>query len=270
VSSFDQFKEEVDLIAFLRLDGINNHRDEGLYTMKIEELIYSAGESLGDTIEFYLDKDEGLIHEDTTYLLFASEEDGVYSRANENSLVLERNDTYDVKIPQIGGKYSRESFIEEMERLDEVFFVKLNRYLAAAGTYLDHFPKNITISNDGNITVYTEEVINSIGKIEMEVGQDAPVIEKKISPEEVEEIKEVMKKNKFHSLPYDVTDYGVDDGSGSRITLYQDGKIRSVGGYNSNNEQYKAIEKVIFDHVKDEYDDWEKETRDYLEKLNEF
>lgn len=268
-SSFNQLMDEVvDLIAFVSVDEAKDYRDEQVYTLKIEELVFNKGESTEETIELYLE--EGFIHDDTTYLLFARKVDDFYYRADENSLILGVNDTYDVRMPHIGGRYSREAFIDEMKLLDETFFVKLELYLAAAGTYLDHFPKNITISNNGDIKVYTEEIIDSVGEVELEVGPDAPVIEKKISSEEVAKIKKEIKRNRFHSLPHNVTDYQVQDGSGSRITLYQEGKVKSVGGDNSNHEQYNAIEKVIFDYVKDEYCDWEKETREYLEKLNEF
>lgn len=147
-------------------------------------------------------------------------------------------------------------------------FVKLELYSASSGTYLDHFPKIITVSNDGSVHVSTEEVVGFDGSMEVEVGEDAPTIEKEISTTEVKEIKLVIEKNRFFSIPKDVTDYDVMDGSGSRITVYEEDQKRKVGGENSNNKHYNAIEAIIFHHVSDEYDDWEKETEDYLYELN--
>ena len=94
-----------------------------------------------------------------------------------------------------------------IEFVEEGPFVKLELYLASSGTYLDHFPKIITISNDGNVHVFTKEMVRSDGGIEMKVGDDPPTIEKKISSKQVEEIKQVIEKNRFFSIPKDVTDY---------------------------------------------------------------
>lgn len=157
----------------------------------------------------------------------------------------------------------------KIDFVDEGPFVKLELYSASEGTYLDHFPKIITVSHDGSVRVLTKERVRKNGRVDMKVEEDAPTIEKTISAKEVIEIKEVIEKNRFFSLPKDVTDYDVMDGSGSRITVYEKERERKVGGENSNNEQYNAIEAIIFKQVKDEYYDWEKETKDYLYQLNE-
>lgn len=157
---------------------------------------------------------------------------------------------------------------KKVDFVDEGPFVKLELYSASEGTYLDHFPKIMTVSNDGSVHVFTEEVVGPGDVIEMEVGEDAPTIEKEISPKEVNEIKRVIEENRFLSIPKDVTDYDVMDGSGSSITVYEKGKERRVGGENSNNKNYNAIEESIFSHVRDEYADWERETKEYLSELN--
>ena len=59
------------------------------------------------------------------------------------------------------------------------------------------------------------------------------------------------------------------DGDGSRITVYEKERKRTVGGENSGHKEYNEIEDIIFNHVKDEYYDWVKETEDYLFELNE-
>src|SRR5699024_9328240 len=40
-------------------------------------------------------------------------------------------------------------------------FVKLELYSASEGTYLDYFPKLITISNDGSVRVFTKEMVDN-------------------------------------------------------------------------------------------------------------
>lgn len=158
---------------------------------------------------------------------------------------------------------------KKIDFVEEGPFVKLELYSASEGTYLDHFPKIITVSHDGSVDVFTKERVRDDGRVEMKAGDDAPTIEKKISEKEVNEIKQLIEKNRFFSLPNDVTDYDVMDGSGSRITVYEREREKKVGGENSNNEQYNEIEAIIFKHVKGEYREWEEETRDYLYELNE-
>ena len=157
----------------------------------------------------------------------------------------------------------------EIEFVEEGPFVKLELYSASSGTYLDHFPKIITISKDGNVQVFTKEMVSENGRIEMEVGDNPPTIEKKISSKQVEEIKQVIKENQFFSIPEDVTHYGVMDGGGSRITVYEKNQQRTVGGENSSHQKYNEIEEIIFNQVKDEYYEWVKQTEDYLFELNE-
>lgn len=200
---------------------------------------------------------------------FLNKEGDFYYETDGNSLIQEKDNTYNVKVPDIEGEYDKDQFIEKVDFVMGLF-VKLELYSASAGTYLDHFPKIITVSNDGNLHVFTEEMVGSDGGIEMEVGEDAPTIEKELSTKELKEIKEVIEENQFFSIPKDVTDYSVQDGDGSRITVYEKGQQRKVGGENSSNKHYNAIEDSIFDHVRDEYADWEKETQDYLKKLNEY
>lgn len=157
---------------------------------------------------------------------------------------------------------------DKIDFVEEGVFVKLEPYSAAEGTYLDHFPKIITISNDGKIKVKTKEVKTSYGEVEMKVGEDVPTIEKKISQKEVKGLKRTIENNNFFYLPNDVTDYSVMDGDGSVVTVYLEDGEKSVGGENPSNEDYLAITEAIFDKVGDEYKSWEEETREYLHKLN--
>ena len=158
---------------------------------------------------------------------------------------------------------------KNVDFVSEVPFVQLQVYSASSGTYLDHFPKMITISNDGTVALFTEQTVSRTGKVELRVEDDAPTVEKKISAEKVKEIQEVIEKNGFLSLPTDVTDYDVMDGVGSRITVYEENQETTVGGENSSNEQYNSIEKIIFDQIRGEYKDWVDKTKDYLFELNE-
>lgn len=158
---------------------------------------------------------------------------------------------------------------DDIHFVDEGPFVKLELYSASEGSYLDHFPKNITVSDDGSVYVFTKEMVDWDGEIVLKVEDDAPTVQKKISKKEVKEIKQVIEENRFLSIPEDVTDYDVMDGSGSRITVYEKGQERKVGGENSSNQRYNAIEDIIFNQVKDEYKDWVTETKEYLMKLNE-
>jgi len=152
--------------------------------------------------------------------------------------------------------------------VEEGPFVELELYSASAGTYLDHFPEIITVSSNGEVNLFTEEMVSRSGRVEMKVDKDVPKVEKKISAEEVEEIKDVIEKNKFFSLPTDVTDYGVMDGGGSKITVYGKNQEKIVGGENTDNDKYLEIRNIIFKQVKDEYSDWLEETEDYLFDLN--
>lgn len=101
----------------------------------------------------------------------------------------------------------------------------------------------------------------------MKVDEDVPKVEKKIAGEEVEEIKEVIKKISF-SLYRRMSRTMESWMGGSKITVYEKDQEKTVGGENSNNDKYLEIRKIIFKQVKDEYYDWLEETEDYLFELN--
>lgn len=158
---------------------------------------------------------------------------------------------------------------QKIEFVEDGPIVKLQLYSASAEYYLDHFPTYITVTNDGVVTLFTEEVVSQNGEIEISVGEDVPVVEKQISMDELDQLKTTIQSNTFFSLDENVTDYQTMDGSGSRVTVYNKDKEKTVGGENSVNDKYKAIEQAIFTHVKDEYSEWRKKTKEYIYKRNE-
>src|SRR5699024_6738877 len=76
--------------------------------------------------------------------------------------------------------------------VEEDPFVELELYSASAGTYLYHFPEIITVSSNGEVKLFTEEMVSRSGRVEMKVDEDVPKVEKKILAEEVQEIKDVI------------------------------------------------------------------------------
>lgn len=147
-------------------------------------------------------------------------------------------------------------------------FVQLRLYSASEGTYLDFFPQKITIANNGGVRIFTEDIVDDLGCVQLETA-GAPMYEGKISGEEVERVKRVIGENNFLSLPEDVTDYDVMDGSGSEVTVYLESGEKKVRGENSSNEQFTKVVESIFESVRYEYKEWYEETRAYLEGLND-
>src|SRR5699024_5302652 len=103
------------------------------------------------------------------------------------------------------GCSNRIDFVEEGP------FVQLQLYSASEGTYLDHFPEIITVSSNGEVNLFTEEMVSRSGRVDMKVDEDVPKVEKKISAEEVEEIKEVIEINMYFYLPSYLMELGVID-----------------------------------------------------------
>lgn len=146
-------------------------------------------------------------------------------------------------------------------------FIQLQLYSASEGTLLDHFPQFITIYHDGTIEMYTENMLDRHGEVELET-EGAPVAKKTISNKEVDHLKQKLEDKNFLSLDEDLTDYHVMDGGGSRITVYMKDNEKIVGGNNVDNKKYNEIKDIIYAYVEDEYKDWYDETRDYLAELN--
>lgn len=163
----------------------------------------------------------------------------------------------------------KDDSVEEIDFAEEGKFVEMRLASASQEKKLDHYPEIITVSNDGIVRVFTEDTYTRRGKVNLYVGEDPPEIEIEITDKEVEEIKQTITESKFFSLPTDVTDEGVMDGSSVYITVYARDEERKVGGQNPNNEQFSTVEDVIFEHVADEFYDWNEAVRAYIYEEND-
>lgn len=159
---------------------------------------------------------------------------------------------------------------EKINFVEEGPFVKMIFRSNSEEYYLDHYPGIITVSHDGELRVFTEEVRNLwTDEVEVEIGEDPPTVELQLSENEVKEIKKVITKNDFLSLDENLTDDGVQDGSMTHITVYmEDGEYR-VGGANVSDERFRTIYKAIFKHLTDGiYFDWDRDIRKHIYEVN--
>lgn len=51
----------------------------------------------------------------------------------------------------------------KIDFVEEGPFVQLQLYSTSQGTYLDHFPEIITISSNGEVNLFTEEMVSRSG-----------------------------------------------------------------------------------------------------------
>lgn len=156
----------------------------------------------------------------------------------------------------------------KIDFVEEGVFVKMQLGLASEEDYLEHYPKIITVSNDGTVRLFTENKSSRNRVFDLYVGENPPEIVTQITNQEVDDIKNIITESHFFSLDTDLTDYGVMDGSSVNITVYAKDKERKVGGENPNHQGFSNIKDVIFKHVSDDYYDWREETRKYIYEVN--
>lgn len=151
---------------------------------------------------------------------------------------------------------------KKIDFTDEGPFIILTSYPGGENYYVDFYPRNIAVHQDGTLRVYTEATEEII------VENDAPIVEVTLTDEEVQSIKETIQDNRFFSLPKDVSDPGVMDGPMQYITVYTDTESKKIGGEWPVNENFQEIRKAVLDHVLEEYDDWQEEIDDYIYNKN--
>ena len=151
---------------------------------------------------------------------------------------------------------------KDIDFTEEGPFIILTSYPGGENYYVDFYPRNIAVHEDGTLHIYTEATEDII------VEDDAPTVEIKLTNKEVQHIKETIQDNRFFRLPKDVSDPHVMDGPMQYITVHADTESKEVGGEWPVNENFQAIRKEVLDHVQKEYDDWLDEIDDYIYEKN--
>src|SRR5699024_8892986 len=95
----------------------------------------------------------------------------------------------------------------------------------------EHFDVNYSVYENGDIHLYSSESDDPY------IGNDAPVFKTKISNEEVDQIKHLLEKYKFHKMKDDIS-VDSEDGSFLYVTVYLEDEAKEVGGLNPDDEQF--------------------------------
>src|SRR5690625_848844 len=133
---------------------------------------------------------------------------------------------------------------------------------AGPDDYRNLYSENISIDNDGNLLLYTEESKDRI------ITEDAPVFQIQLNEKEENHVKDVIKEEKFLSVKKDVTTPS-EDGTFSYITVNFQDTSKKVGGLNPDHPQFMEIRNYVFDLIEDEdKQEWRKEIEEHIWDLN--
>lgn len=129
--------------------------------------------------------------------------------------------------------------------------------------YRNMYSSNVAVTNDGEVTLYTE------AKDGLEIGDDAPVFETKISKNEVAKLKALIKRNKFWKLKDDISDDDSVDGGFLYITVNASDESKRVGGLNPYDPNFLELHDYIFDLISNEdFGNWREEIQRHIYEMN--
>lgn len=118
--------EKADLVAFVTVESqqVTKGKNElslAISKLKVDNVVY--GDITSDTIEYHQNVD--FIKEGESYLLFLKRvDDGIYVRPDANSISVEQNGTYEVKVKGIEGSYTKDNFTNAFNTLVKQFKAK--------------------------------------------------------------------------------------------------------------------------------------------------
>lgn len=151
---------------------------------------------------------------------------------------------------------------QKIDFVDEGPFILVTSYKGGEIFYLDAYPRNIAVSNDGSLYIYTDPTKDLI------IEEDAPVVKIDLTEEEIEELKDTIESNHFFDLDENISDPGVIDGDMQYVTVYSQSEVKKVGGEWPNNKRFKEIRKKVFDYAGDEYYQWLEDIEKYIYEKN--
>ncbi|SDZ09605.1 hypothetical protein SAMN05421736_10658 [Evansella caseinilytica] len=142
-------------------------------------------------------------------------------------------------------------------------FIVVTSSPAGEDDFRNLFSRNYAIYENGKLIVYTEP------ESKLKVGDDAPVYESQLKEEEVDQLKQLIEKNKFWKFHEDLSDNDTQDGSFLYVTIHLTDQSKTVGGLNPNNPKFIEIADYVFDLISDDDDElWEEEITDHIFKMN--
>lgn len=122
------------------------------------------------------------------------------------------------------------------------------------------FKRVMQVDTSGRLKLFAK----SVGRLT--IGSDAPVYEKQLTEEEVNEIQKSLINYDFFKLPEDVSTPS-DDGTFWEVQVLTDEGKRVSGGLNPTNADFAIIADTVWEKVSNEaFHDWVEETAEYAKK----
>lgn len=141
-------------------------------------------------------------------------------------------------------------------------FIIVTSYSAGPDDYREMYDVNIEINNDSNLVVYTT------GNDDLDIGEDAPMLEAQLTKDEMQQMKEAIEENKFWKLPRDVSTPS-EDGVFRYVTVNLADESKEVGGLNPDQERFNDVYQFAWDLVKDnDYRKWTEEVEEHIWERN--
>lgn len=151
---------------------------------------------------------------------------------------------------------------ESIDFADEGPFIQKTSTPSGENYYLDFYPRNIAVYNDGTIRIFTEATDDII------VEDDAPMVEKQLTDEELAKIKTTIEENNFLKLDKDLSHPEDTHPSGLHLTVYTKTDSRKVYAESPFDENFKAVADAVSNHVQDEYYEWLEDIEEYIYEKN--
>ena len=148
---------------------------------------------------------------------------------------------------------------EEYDYETEGPFIIVTTSPAGPDDYRNFFPRNISIHSDGTLRIYTKSFDEFI------IGKDAPIFETQLEEEQVETLKELIKKHNFLKMEENLEDPTVMDGGYEYITVILSDTSKKVGGLNPTDPAFSEIKDYVYELVdNDSYNNWLQQVKEYI------
>lgn len=141
-------------------------------------------------------------------------------------------------------------------------FIVVSSYSAGPDDYRNMYDENIAINDEGHLVLF------STGNNDLIMGDDAPTLEIQLSDEQVDQVKNTIKKEKFLSIPKDVSTPS-EDGGFIDVTVNLVNKTKKVKGLNPDHERFLAVFQSAWKPIENEdYQRWIEEIEEHIWERN--
>lgn len=136
---------------------------------------------------------------------------------------------------------------EKTQELAQGVFIKLSTETIGQMDSYKMCRYNIEVDQSGKVTFFADNFYEWLG------DEPCPVVETRITTDELTELKRLIEENKIYNMREDIGNKDIKEGDNLQLTVYTNKGEHVTGGFNPSNRAFLTVYDYIMNCVREEF-----------------